>query len=137
MTMPGVSGSGTDEPGVNGQGSSGDPVLILLQQQLKELEADNLAIMVEMRAGNIRPDILALLESKMDCLLESIGEVMGPQGPYFVMRANIRWQQKLKEQLASIMKEGRKAALGLGAMLSPAQINELARETGTPGWKRG
>lgn len=122
-------------PSANGAGPV-DVALLQLRQQLDQLQAENLATFAALKAQHIVPDLISLVESKVDSLVDSIAEVSG-MGQHFQLLAHVRFQQKLKEQLAVAQKEGTKAVLGSGSLLSAAQINELARETGTPGWQRG
>jgi hypothetical protein len=104
------------------------------RQQLQDLREQNQRLTAELAAGNIRIEETSLLHARFDCLIDSIGEAMGPNGLDFKLLAHVRWQQRLQEQLKEVQKQGTKAVLSQGSRLSASEITQLARETGTPGW---
>lgn len=128
MTVPSAN------PGVpNGQSSS-DPVVISLQAQCEQLVAQNRAALEELARQNIKFEMGAVVMGMVECLYDTIGEIMGPQqGPQFIQLARLRWEQRTAATIANAREEGRKAQLSLGGSFSPAMIRDLARATGTYG----
>jgi hypothetical protein len=107
------------------------------RKQLQELREQNKQILLEMSAAGVQAEDASVLNARFDCLVDSIGEAMGPEaGPDFKLLAHVRWQQRLLVLLTEARKQGTKTVLGMGGLLSPSQISQLARDTGTPGWQK-
>lgn len=106
------------------------------RQQLQQLRGENQQLMLELAASGVAPEQTSLVHVRFDCLIDVIAEAMGENGLDFKLLAHVRWQQRLQEKLKEAAKEGTKAVLGMGGLMSPSQIRDLARETGTPGWKK-
>lgn len=127
MTIPSAN------PGApNGQGTS-DPVVLSLQAQFGQLVTQNRAAFEELAAQGIKFDMGTMVMGMIECLYETLGEVMGPQGPQFVALARLRWEQRTAQNIAQARDHGRKAALSMGGSFSPGMIRDLARATGTFG----
>jgi hypothetical protein len=105
----------------------------MMQAQLDQLVAANKAGFDELAKQGVRFDPATLIMGQIECLYDTIGEAMGPQGPQFVVLARLRWEQRIARNIAEAREQGRKAQLSMGGSFTPAMIRELARNTGTFG----
>ena len=111
-----------------------DPVVLEFQAEFARLVAQNKADFELLKTRGIQFDMGILLSGQIECLYRSIAEVMGPeQGPRFVELAKLRWEQAIAKEIANAKEQGTKHVLALGGSMSPGQIRELARATGTFG----
>jgi hypothetical protein len=106
------------------------------KENLERFREENKQLLMGMAAAGIRPEETSIMHARLDCLVECIAEAMGPQGDDFKLMADVRWQERLNGKLREVEKQGAKVVLGMGSLLSPGQIAQLARETGTPGWQK-
>jgi hypothetical protein len=104
-----------------------------LRGQLDLVRAENAEAMQELARRGVRPDAMQVIHMRVDMLVESVAEAIGPQGALWAVRANLAYEQRMARAIAEIKDQSVKAQLGLGGMLSPADIRALARETGTYG----
>ncbi len=115
-------------------GQNANPVLIQLQQQFEQLVAQNRADFEQLAKQGIKFDPFTLIMGQIESLYDTISEAMGPvQGPQFAVLVRLRWEQRIADNIANAKKEAGKAQLAVGGSLSPAQIRDLAKQTGTYG----
>lgn len=111
-----------------------DPHLMQWQAHLDQLIAENRAGYEELARQGLRFPFEQIVLAQIDCLIESIAEAMGPQqGPQFAVLARTRWEQRTAQNIEQAKKEGRKVQIAQGGSLSPADIRNLAKATGTFG----
>jgi len=100
------------------------------QDQLRELADANDARLAALGRSGVVVDPVSILHARIDSLMDSLGHVMGPSGPTWVIVAKMAFQAHLAEQFNQVETEAGRTQLAQGALFSPAMIAELARETG-------
>lgn len=116
-----------DMPPSNGHGTS-DPVLLGARAELARLTEENKA---NMRTLPVPFDGLSLVHSRIDSLVDTLAEGMGPEeGPRFAVFARLRFQQLLAQQIEAGQSAGRRALIAQGGTFTAEAIRQMAKETG-------
>lgn len=104
------------------------------KKHLDKLKAENRKTLLGLRSRGLVIEESSILNSRMESLVDSIAEAMGPAGPEFQLMAQVRWQEKLGTLLGEMEQKSTGAIIASASTFTPGQISSLARETGTPGW---
>jgi hypothetical protein len=95
--------------------------------------AANQARLAELRMMGTSPDPVAFLHARINHLIDAIAAFAGPEGPRWAALTRLRFEQFIASELESADTATTRLQLAQGATMSPAQIRELARQTGTFG----
>lgn len=109
---------------------------LLAAQMEAELNATierNKAGFAELQRRGINFDGGQVINARIDKLMESIAEVVGPAGQLWLLQARKNFEKLMEEQIANASREGTKAQLAQGGSFTPGMIRQLANETGTFG----
>jgi hypothetical protein len=99
---------------------------------LKDLIKENQEKLAAFQQQGIIIDPLSLLHARIDALIESVAQAIGPQmGPGWAWQARMAYEENLQKQYAEVEGQASRIALSQGAGWTPAMIAQLARETGT------
>jgi hypothetical protein len=102
------------------------------QDTLSALVRENQEKLAEFNQQGIIIDPQSLIHARIDSLIESVAEAIGPQmGPGWAWQARMRYEQELQRQYGEVGQQATRISLAQGAGWSPSMIAQLARETGT------
>jgi hypothetical protein len=104
-----------------------------LEQQLEQLTERNKAGFAALGRQGIQFDPGQILNARIDVLIQSIAQMLGPRGVLFSLQARLDFESIIAEQQQAAGEQGRKAQLGVAGNFTPEMIRRLAAETGTPG----
>lgn len=108
-------------------------VIDMLTSQLSELVTANEAGFKALAARGIQFDPAQVLNGRIDMLIHSIAELIGPQGRAWALQALIAYEQQTAQNIKAGEQQGRQAQIATAAAFSPSEIRALARQTGTFG----
>lgn len=138
MTTPGPNGHRPSQP--DAQQAMASAMADQINQATAEAQAKmaaqvqaNIADLQELAAKGIKIDPIQMLNMRIDLIVQEVGKILGPQGMLWVTSCNLAFEQQLAVVIERAKVEGTKAVLGSGALLSPSQIRDLAKQTKTFG----
>lgn len=117
-----------------------EQVLLMIQARAAQLQRAllgrreaNVAGLQEMARKGMSIDPLQVIHMRVDMLVEAIASSLGPEGILWALQCNLAYEERMAQAVAQALSQGTKAQLAMGAILTPSQIRDLARETGTFG----
>lgn len=117
-----------------------EQVLLMIQMQAMQLQnallerrEANRAGLQEMARKGMAIDPMQVIHLRVDMMIESIASSLGPEGILWALRCNLAYEERMGQAVEQAQAQGTKAQLAAGSILTPSQIRNLARETGTFG----
>lgn len=121
-------------PGAQQAGAAQPPVPPSLESVVAEFEslvASNQGKFADLAAQGVAPDPLYLVHARINCLIDSIAQFAGPNGPRWAAMARLGFERYIAAELEQAGPATRSMQLAEGGRYTPAMIRALAEQTGT------